>query len=34
MLEKFRKEIKWEWKKDFDRYEKWEMWPMEKITYW
>ncbi len=34
LLEKFRKEMKWIWKRDFDRYEKWEMWPLEKITFW
>ncbi len=34
ILEKFRKEMKWIWKKDFDRYEKGEMWPLEKITFW
>ena len=34
LLKKFREEIKWEWKKDFERYEKWEMEPMEKIHFW
>ncbi len=34
LLKKFREEIKWEWKNDFERYEKWEMWPMEKIHFY
>lgn len=34
ILEKFRKEMKGIWKKDFERYEKGLMEPLERITYW
>ncbi|NQU77448.1 hypothetical protein HQ544_02005 [Candidatus Falkowbacteria bacterium] len=34
VLERFRKEMKGAWKKDFERYEKGLMKPDERITYW